>query len=126
MARLFVLLTSIMLSSCSSLDSHAIVLPDSETQRSFTLNLSISTQELYEAYMSRDVNQRRLAEMYVAGVLDSTEGKVWCGYKIVSPGAIQEQVFLGLKETLKNNPKLRASDAIRVKLEKLLPCKESQ
>ena len=76
--------------------------------------------------MSSDVNQRRFAEMYVAGVLDSLEGVTWCGYDVASPDAIQEQVYLGLRETLKINPNIRASVAIQSKLEKLLPCKEQK
>ena len=116
----------VLLTSCSSTRSIAIDLPEDEKQRSFTINLSLSTQNLYNAYMSSDVNQRRFAEMYVAGVLDSLEGVTWCGYDVASPDAIQEQVYLGLRETLKINPNIRASVAIQSKLEKLLPCKEQK
>lgn len=76
--------------------------------------------------MSSDVKQRRLAEMYVAGVLDSTEGVFWCSYNVASPSAIQEQVFAALKSSIKVSPDLRASSAIINKLSNLLPCKEQK
>lgn len=72
--------------------------------------------------MSSDLEQRRLAEMYVAGVIDSSEGVSWCGFGIASPDAIQEHVFVGLENTLHKTPTSRASRAIESQLEKLLPC----
>lgn len=123
MNRISVLLI-ILLSSCSEAKEQSINFPQDEKQRLTTLNLSLTTERLYKAYMSSDINQRRLAEMYVAGVIDSTEGMSWCGYGVASPDAIQEQVFAGLSTTLKKSPETRASTAIKLKLEELLPCKE--
>lgn len=126
MKKLQIIVMALMVSSCSSTEVNAIQLPEDDKQRAFTLNLNIKAQALYDSYMSSDVKQRRLAEMYVAGVLDSTEGFVWCSYNVVSPSAIQEQVFAGLKSTIKASPDLRASDAIINKLSNLLPCKEQK
>ncbi len=64
--------------------------------------------------------------MYIAGVLNSTEGVFWCGYNMASPSAIQEQVFAGLKSNIKTSPDLRASSAIINQLSNLLPCKEQK
>jgi len=126
MKKLKIFVITLILSSCSSIEVNAIQLPTDEKQRAFTLNLDVKTRVLYGAYMSADIEQRRLAEMYVAGVLDSTEGIVWCSYNLASPNAIQEQVFTGLKSTIKNYPDLRASKAIINNLKKLLPCKEQK
>ncbi len=126
MKRLQIIAAALILSSCSSIEVNAIQLPVDEKQRAFVINLNTNSQVLYDAYMSTDVKQRRLAEMYVAGVLDSTEGVIWCNYNVASPSAIQEQVFVGLKSTIQNSPDLRASKAITSNLKKLLPCKEQK
>ena len=120
------ILVLIFFSSCSIAGDQSIDVPQSEKQRLNSLNLSMTTEKLYKAYLSPDINQRRLAEMYVTGVVDSTEGVSWCGYEVASPDAIQEQVFAGLKDALKKNPGTRASKAITSKLEQLLPCKEQK
>lgn len=126
MKKIKIIVMAFILSSCSSIEVNAVQLPADDKQRAFTLNLDVKAQVLYEAYMSSDVKQRRLAEMYVAGVLDSTEGTLWCSYNVAAPSAIQEQVFAGLKSTIKASPDLRASNAIINKLSKLLPCKEQK
>lgn len=118
------ILLLLFLSSCSEAGDKSIALPQNEKQKLISLNLSLTTEKLYRAYMGADVEQRRLAEMYVTGVIDSTEGISWCDYRIVSPDAIQEQVFSGLNDTLKKNPQMRAAKAIASKLEQLLPCKK--
>ena len=74
--------------------------------------------------MGENLEQRRLAEMYVAGVIDASEGVSWCGFGVASPDAIQEQVYSGLKRTLERSPQERASIAIQSRLKELLPCKE--
>ena len=124
MKKLKIIVMAFILSSCSSIEVNAIQLPEDDKQRAFTTSLAIKSKALYDAYMSSDVKQRRLAEMYVAGVLDSTEGIFWCSYKVASPSAIQEQVFAALKSSVKVSPDLRASSAIINKLSNLLPCKE--
>src|SRR2546427_1932773 len=35
----------------------------------------------FSAYMSKEVPERRYAEMYLLGVLDATEGRAWCDYR---------------------------------------------
>lgn len=105
---------------------NSIVIPESADQRLIASNLSMTTESFFKAYMSSDIEQRRLAEMYVIGVIDSTEGESWCGFKIASPDAIQEQVYVALKRTLEKSPKKRASTAIKSHLKELLPCKEEQ
>jgi hypothetical protein len=88
MKRLQIIAGCFILSSSSSIEVSAIQLPTDEKKRAFTVNLNTKSQDLYDAYMSADVKRRRLAEIYVTGVLDSTEGIFWCDYKIASPSAI--------------------------------------
>lgn len=115
-----------LLSSCSLACDDSICLPQDEKQRLNSLNYSLTTEKLFKSYMSPDVGQRRLAEMYVVGVIDSSEGITWCGFGSASPDAIQEQVLVGLKNSLKANPNARAATAIKSQLEKLLPCKDAK
>ena len=120
------LLTLFLLSSCAIAENQAIHIPSDNSQRLISQNLSMTTENFMTLYMSDNVNHRRLAEMYLVGVIDSSEGKTWCGFNIASPNAIQEQAYLGLKETLKSKPSTRASKSIISKLNKLLPCKEQK
>lgn len=117
---------AIILPSCSIANDSFIAIPDSEHQRMIANNLSMTTESFFKAYMSTDIEQRRLAEMYVVGVIDGSEGESWCGYKTASPDAIQEQVYVALKRTLEKSPKERAATAIKSHLQQLLPCKNEQ
>lgn len=96
----------------------------SESQRLFTHNASLTADALFHAYMSSDPDQRRLSEMYILGVIDSSEGDSWCGYEIASPAAIQEQLYVGLKEASSDTPNERAATAIKSHFNKILPCKK--
>jgi hypothetical protein len=120
------LLLICLISSTSFACDDSICLPGNEKQRLNALNYSLITGRIFNAYMSSDVNQRRLAEMYVVGVIDSSEGVSWCGFDIASPDAINEQVFESLKDSMKTNPQGRAANAIKSRLEELLPCKRAE
>lgn len=109
----------------SKAKKHAISVPNSESQRLFANNTSLTVGALLHAYMSNDPEQRRLSEMYILGVIDSSEGDSWCGYKIASPAAIQEQLYIGLKSS-EDTPNERAATVIKSHLNKILPCKENK
>ncbi len=126
MKKVVAILSIYLLSSCSIAGDKRIVSPDNEKQRMSSQSLSLTTESFFKAYMSKDIEQRRLAEMYVIGVIDSSEGVSWCGFSVASPNAIQEQVYIGLKNALKKTPNDRPSTAIKSKLEELLPCKEEK
>lgn len=98
---------------------------DSSTRPIFSSSRP-SSSELFSAYMSEDLTQRRMAEAYVLGVIDSTEGRSWCGYRIASPSALQEQIFLSLKHAAESTPKQSATKTIESRLRELLPCKTSE
>src|SRR5690554_1106250 len=101
-----------------------ISIPDSENQRLFSINTSLTVGALFQAYMDSDPDQRRLSEMYVLGVIDSSEGDAWCGYEIASPAAIQEQTYVGLQKAFADVRNERAATAIKSHLSKILPCKK--
>jgi len=124
--RIAILLVTVMLPCCSMASDNSIFIAENDSQRSIAQNLSMTTESLLKAYMSKDIEQRRLAEMYVVGVIDSSEGESWCGFKIASPDALQEQVYVALKRTAEKSPKERPSRVIKSHLKELLPCKEKQ
>lgn len=126
MRKITSMLVAITLSSCSVANENPLSIPEGESQRMIAGNRSVTTETLLTAYMNTNVEQRRLAEMYVIGVLDSTEGESWCGFKIASPDAIQEQVYVALKKGIKTSPNKRASIVIISHLTELLPCKDTQ
>lgn len=96
--------------------------PEQGGQRLIITNLHMTNEEFFRAYMSENIQERRLAEMYVVGVVNGSDGISWCGFRKVSPDAIQEQVFIALKKSVETSPKDRPSVAIVSHLKKILPC----
>ena len=112
--------------SCVAFQNSGIQIPQQKNQRLIINNLNLSGNDFYSAYTSENIAQRHLAEMYLAGVLDATEGKLWCGYHIALPGSIQEQIYLGFKKQHRDSLDRRASNVISEILQKILPCRSSQ
>lgn len=107
-------------------DQQGISITERQNERLIITNLQLTGSDFWSAYQSSDLQQRRLAEMYLAGVLDSTEGKSWCSYKVVHPGSIQEQIFIGFKKQSAENLKDRASKIITNMMEEFLPCRSKK
>ncbi len=105
--------------------SGGISVPLQATERLLIKNTNLSARDFWESYMSKDVEQRRLAEMYLIGVLDASEGNFWCSYSAALPGSIQELLYLDFKEKGFNSKK-RASKFIVNSLSKRLPCKDKK
>lgn len=110
----------------ASAHASGISIPQTDMQRLFAGNTSLSVEVVHAAYMSTDPQQRWLAEAYLLGVLDATEGKRWCGYQVASPNAIEEQVYRAVKTASENSPKKRAAAVVVQHFSKLLPCKEGR
>jgi len=73
--------------------------------------------------MSENITERRYAEMYLLGVLDATEGIVWCDYYQVKTISLDEIVYEGLKKTDSAQRQKRAARVIADILGKRLACK---
>ena len=114
------LISSVPASSCAAIDG--IQVGANPQQRLIIENLNLSGAKFFTAYMSKDGHQRQLAEMYLAGVLDAGEGRLWCGYGIALPSSLQEVVYLGLKKQSAESLNRRASEVITEILTKQLPC----
>ncbi|MCP4324093.1 MAG: hypothetical protein GY787_19990 [Alteromonadales bacterium] len=121
-----VMMFMILTTSLVSASSESIHIPNNDRQPLNVANQSLSVAKLYNSYLSKNVSERRLAEMYFIGVIDSTEGKEWCGFQIVKATSIQELAFSSIEEAVHTIPSKRASQVITSKLHNLLPCKEQK
>jgi Rap1a immunity proteins len=124
--KLYILIASIFVSSCSFASSQGIYIPDQETERLSIRNINVTGENFWAAYQSKDVAQRHLAEMYLSGVLDATEGMAWCDYSVALSGSIQEQIYIGFKKQTATALQRRASQIIVETLASKLPCRSKK
>lgn len=97
--------------------------PIAKTQRVFIENNNMSANDFFTIYMSESVEERRFAETYLLGVLDATEGKLWCDYRTFKTGTIGERVYEGFKILKKSELDKRAAYVITEILSKRYPCR---
>jgi hypothetical protein len=93
------------------------------TQRVFIDNANLTAEDFFSAYMSKSVEERRYAELYLLGVMDSTEGKSWCDYRTFKTITIGEEIFLGFKALEKSKQDSRAAYVITDILSNKFPCR---
>lgn len=86
-------------------------------------SVNLSSAALAKGLSSKDRVEQERARMYLLGVLDATEGRVWCSYGVAKTDSLQELVFEALK---KSPPESRAATEAEVALAKTLPCKEKR
>lgn len=101
---------------------HRLVAPLPPTQRIFIDNINLTAREFFAAYMSKTVEERRYAELYLLGVLDSTEGASWCGYRAYKTTTIAEELYAGFQKLEKRMQDRRAAHVISDMLGKKFPC----
>ena len=127
-ANTFFLFFLLFLSSIAFLKAEnndtSIQLKSKNQERLLIDNLNISVSQFKAAYFGKNRTQRNLAEMYLIGVLDSSEGKVWCDYNNLLPHSVAELIYSGFKEYNWHFPSdERASVAILSVMSKFSPCK---
>jgi hypothetical protein len=129
MMKTKIVLILVMITINSSLafaSSKSIYIPKSDRQSLSVTNQSLSVERLFNSYRSKNVSERRLAEMYFIGVVDASEGKEWCGFQIVKATSIGEIIYSALENAMKTKPTARASQVIISRLQNSLPCKEQK
>ena len=120
------LVLTIGVTGCAQAGSGGIKMTASEQQNLAIENLHLIAKDFWQAYRSDDIRERRLAEMYLIGALDSTEGVKWCGYNIALPHSVLDQVHIGFKNASKEMMNDRASSTINKIMSNRLPCKETK
>lgn len=86
-------------------------------------NTNLSAKKYFDALMSNSIEDKRYSEMYLLGVLNSTEGVVWCDYGEFKTITIDEILFVEFKKLSDNFLKERASNVIKDILGKKFPCR---
>jgi len=88
-------------------------------------DVNLSGEQFLNAWLSKtDERERIKANMYLQGVMDATEGKIWCSYKMALPGSLREGVFNYMVKLTPERKKERASVLITEALAKDLACDE--
>jgi hypothetical protein len=85
-------------------------------------SVNLSARLFFKSYMSTDANERRNAELYLLGVMDTTEGKSWCDYRTFKTITLRERIFEELKKPDDSRLDERASSVIENILNQRFPC----
>lgn len=87
-------------------------------------SVNLSAEDFFRAYFSDDQKENVL--FYLLGVLDTTEGKVWCNYKSFKTITLRENIFEYIKALSPERSKERASAIIAEVLYRDFPCRSQQ
>ncbi len=84
---------------------------------------NLTAERFAQAWFSKNNERERIkADMYLLGVLDTTEGKTWCGYNRLLPSSIHEKLYASFENLSADKAKLRASKVISDAMTKFMPC----
>lgn len=85
-------------------------------------SIALSGETFFAGFASPDELHRNAARLYFLGVMDATEGRVWCSYRTMKTLTVREYVF----EYFKKLPRHRLSERAAVLIEEALahsfPC----
>lgn len=118
----------LLFSLCLGIPIHAhaetkLLRPLPDSQSLIIENNNLTAGEFFAAYMSKNMVERRYAEMYLLGVLDATEGIAWCDYYHIKTISLNEAVYEGLRKADSTRLRKRAALVITDILKKDLSCK---
>jgi hypothetical protein len=118
----------LLLSLCLAIPIHAhaetkLLRPLPDSQSLIIENNNLTAGEFFAAFMSKNMVERRYAEMYLLGVLDATEGIAWCDYYHIKTISLNEAVYEGLKKADSSMLRKRAALVITNILKEDLSCK---
>lgn len=85
----------------------------------------ISVKQIDQALKSGKKLEQRLAYLYMYGVLDTTEGVLWCN-RSMGPGGVKELSVHAINKSVETNPDERAATVIIAQFKKVAPCKEEK
>lgn len=85
-------------------------------------SFNLSARQFFKSYMSTDANERKSAELYLLGVMDTTEGEDWCDYRTFKTITLRERIFEEFKKLDNGHLDERASAVIGRILSGRYPC----
>jgi hypothetical protein len=86
-------------------------------------SVNLSGRDFFRSYSSPDKPESEKARLYMLGVTDSSEGRVWCDYKHFETATLQEFVYEYFKKLPERQMDERASRLIEEALKTNFPCK---
>lgn len=117
---MFLLWLTASLANASSLET----IPTSYDKNSlWDAHGPIKVKQVDTALKSGKKLEQRLAYLYIYGVLDSTEGELWCNGSM-GPGGIKELAVHAINKSVEVSPDERAATVIIEQFRKVSPCKE--
>ncbi|HEX5686583.1 MAG TPA: Rap1a/Tai family immunity protein [Ideonella sp.] len=84
--------------------------------------VNLAGRDFFKAYTSPDGQMREKAKLYLLGVQDSTEGRVWCSYKRLKMVTLKEAVYEHFRKLPSQRLDERAASLIEATLAKEFPC----
>lgn len=84
--------------------------------------VNVTVERFLAALVHPDPIERERADHYLLGVMDATEGRVWCSYRILKSISVREIVYYELGRLPAERRKDRAAKAIEEALHKTNPC----
>ncbi len=85
-------------------------------------SINLPARQFFKSYISTNVNERNNAELYLLGVMDTTEGKHWCDYQTFKTITLRERIFEEFKKLDNSHLDERASSVIKRILSQRYPC----
>lgn len=86
-------------------------------------SVNLSTERFYNSFISKDAGERNSANLYLLGVMDSTEGDLWCNYTTFKTTTLRAKIYEDLKKSDDKDNNTRASTVIKQILKNRYPCK---
>lgn len=89
-------------------------------------SVNMSGEDFITLYMSKDDNKSHDASFYLLGVLDATEGKLWCNYWTFKIITLRETIFSYLDKFPRDKLKTVRATAIIEEALRRYPCKRNK
>ena len=89
-------------------------------------SVNLSAKTFIVEFVNPSPDKRAIARLYMLGVMDATEGRVWCDYKSFKTVTLNAFVFEYFKKQSPEQLQRRASVVIEEALKNNFPCKGSQ
>ena len=88
-------------------------------------SVNLTGRDFFSAYTSQDASVRERAKLFLLGVQDSTEGRMWCGYKVLKTVTLQEAVYEHFRQLSPQRLNERAANLIQEALAMRYRCVSS-
>lgn len=97
--------------------------PAEEPQSLARTSVGASVDTFYRSFSSPDETARDKADLYLLGVMDLTEGRVWCEYRRFKTVTLREVVGEYIRKLPQHRFNERAAVVIEEALKSALPCR---